>query len=729
MQEDGQTTRKSEQVRIKLREDLRCSLHQHGGAPCYVVEDPVAAKFFRLGVREWTFVSFLDGRNSVRDARDLAGEALGPRQLSRDEVRRLCRWLIQSRLAYLDTVDVDELQSPAAVAAAADRPGGVRFNPFFIRIPLLNPDRPLTAVAPWLGWTLQFHAFLVWVFVCTAGAYRIWTDWDRFAAASAGLLSPHNWLMLLAVWVLLKVVHELAHGLACKRFGGTVPRAGVILILFSPVAYVDLTSCWRIRSKWRRIFTSAAGMYLELGLAGAAALVWSYSRPGIVSHLSHKVVLMAGLTTVLFNLNPLMRFDGYYIAGDLLGITNLYQRGRAYVRYCARRYLLGMRSASPEPASAAGMLIRCYGFAALIWRTLVCIALAAAAATLLGGLGLVLTLLGITVWIALPAVRLVRFLASGTAAGGPRLSGVAVRALPAGAIAAGVLMLPWPGGVSAPAIVEYAPLSVVRAEVPGFVTEVRVAGGDAVEAGRVLAVISNHQEQLALEELELQIRQSALKSRALQTENEIAKCQVERENLQTLQAKRTELQQRLEGLLVRAPAAGRVIGRNLDSMLGQYVAAGTQLMAIGTEDRKELLASVAQEDVDSFQDRIGSPVEARVHGRRYWLHGARLQGLSPAASRLLEHPALGARCGGPLAVTLAADDDDVRQTSSAPCRLIRPRVGARISISAEAAAGLRAGEPATVALHDSRQSIGGYLYRHLDQWLRRRVAARSGAGD
>ena len=276
MDKQPRTTRNLASTRFKLREDLRCSVHEFAGKACHVIEDPVCSKFFRLGGREWTFVSLLTGNHTVRDALDLANDALAPRRLSKTEIAKLCRWLVESKLAHAVGPEANDgrvdpsAESPAPEPAAPKK--ARRISPFSIRIPLFNPDRLLAVVTPWTGWLFSVQCLTIWIFVCTSAGYRVAAYSDRFVADSAGLLSPSQWPYMIAIWLLLKVVHETAHGVACKKYGGSVPQAGIILILFSPVAYVDLTSAWRIRSKWRRIITSAAGMYAELGLAAVAAI-------------------------------------------------------------------------------------------------------------------------------------------------------------------------------------------------------------------------------------------------------------------------------------------------------------------------------------------------------------------------------------------------------------------------------------------------------------------------
>jgi putative peptide zinc metalloprotease protein len=719
---DSEHWRLSE-VKLVLREDLRCSLHEYGGRSCYVVEDPDNSQFYRLGPREWTFVSFLDGKRSVGEALELAAESLGPKRLSSADAARLCRWLVQVNLAHPDSAP-----RPGRANTSSGRPAspGQRpsFNPFFARIPLCNPDRFLTVLLPWVKWAFSFHGFNLWLCLCSLGVCEVATGWPQFVACSADLLSPDHWIALVLIWSVLKVIHELAHGLVCKKYGGTVPAAGLTLILFSPIAYIDLTSCWRIRSKWQRIFASAAGMYVEWAIAAIAALIWSHTQPGTLNWIAHKVVLMTGLTTILFNVNPLMRFDGYYILSDLLGITNLYPRGQACLRYWGLRYLLGA-SVGPSPeAGRTGVIIKIYGVATLVWKVLVCISLGAVAATLFHGLGLLLTFVGVALWLGSPLLRLAKYLVRGSGGQRPNLLRAGFRLSLAAGCVAGVLMLPWPTGVVVPAVVEYAPLAVIRVDSPGFVQKVCVKDGEKVQPGQVLLVLTNEELQADRKGLDLEIDQCLLRQRIRYNDGELAKYQVETRNREALETKKRELEKRLGGLVLKAPIRGRVIGRELDCLKGRYLAAGTEVMAIGMENQKELLASLAQRDIDRLKASPESAVFVRIYGRSRPVEGGRLERLSPRATCLLRHPALGAQAGGPLAVRpkeVPAQYGQSEDASSGKYELLAPRFDARIAIPPQEAALLKAGERASVRFNWSYEAIGTRLARWLTDRIQRRL--------
>ena len=245
--------------------------------------------------------------------------------------------------------------------------------------------------------------------VLLLGGYHIAANWKVFVNESAGVLYVNNWLWLIGVYIVLKVLHELFHGLVCKKYGGEIYEAGIILILCMPIGYVDATSSWRFHSRWQRIHTAAAGMMIELFAAGLAAIIWSYTEPGFINSLAYHVIIIAGISTVIFNANPLMRFDGYFIFADLVDIPNLYARGRQYIFYLLKKYLLAQETELPVLGSNKDYLVRIYGITTLIWRLLIIVILLVGAWTLFYGAGMLIAVLAMILYFALPGWVLVSY--------------------------------------------------------------------------------------------------------------------------------------------------------------------------------------------------------------------------------------------------------------------------------------------------------------------------------
>ncbi len=707
------------QLRLRLRADLVVSPRTDEARTYYLIEDPVGAKYFRIGSAEYAFLSGLDGNTIVADAAEAVALRVPESTFSLGDALALSRWLVQHDLAHVEG-QVSH-GGAASVSQAAGQPRGwLRFNLLMLRLPLLHPDRLLDTITPYLSWLFSAAAFVVWSVIVVSAVYLIGGDGARFAASTEGIFAPGNWFWLILCWLLLKIVHEISHGVVCKRYGGDVREAGVLLILLFPAAYVDVTSSWRFPTRWQRIHVSVAGMYAELLLAAVAALAWTRLPAGPLNNLCANMVVMAGITTVLFNANPLMRFDGYYILSDLLGIPNLYSRGQRRLGLWVKRYLLGV-DACPEVSQGwSGRTIAVYGVLSFAWRIMVCAGLLISASALFAGAGVVIAATGVITWLFAPGVRFVNYLVRGVPGEKPDLLRFAwVGPLSVACVVLPLCMVPWPGTRTAPAIVEHAPLTIVRASSPGFVREVRVTDGQQVHEGQILAVLENRDLEMELGDLELGIRQLDLKRRALAKSHRTAELQAHDEHRTALETKLAEKQAQVQRLSVRAPRSGRIVGGDLASLVGSYVKEGTTILTVVDEQSKELTISVAQQDLDPFTESLGRHVRVRLPGAARF--SGTLANLDPRADLKPAHPALSATRGGPFAVRVTPDQHDQSDTETDQYELFSARFTGRVEISDDRSLGVRAGQRGMVALATYRDSIGGFIYRTVASWVRDRV--------
>lgn len=695
-----------------MRPELRAKRQLLGGEACWVLEDPLRAKFYRLGLAEYELLRRLDGSTPLQQAAADAQQTLGGDALDAVQAITLCRWLVTSQLAQCASPDDAALLSGSATLA--DAPRKEAFNPLFIKLPPLNPDRWLDRLLPHAAWLISWPALAVWAIVCCYALGIAAADWQRLKAESHVLLDPANWLRLAAVWTMLKIIHELCHGLACKQFGGNVPRAGLGLMVLAPVAFVDVTSSWRFSSKWQRIVVAAAGIYAELFMAALAVIAWSVSDSELVRRTAYDVALAASVATVVFNANPLMRFDGYYILADLLDLPNLYTTSRQYVWYVLRRVVLGQPASPPPMPPGRSKAIQLYAALALCWRLALTVSIACLLVRLLGSLGLIAAAIWLAVWVLKPAAAQWRQLWSESTVPLSRGRKLALGALGSVCLAAALVVASRPSLVRAPAVVDYSPLTLIRAPAPGFVAAVHVTDGQLVSAGQVLIELRNEELAVELREVEAAIAQSLIKSRILHQQQEQAKQQAEQAARAALQVRQAELTQQIASLVVTAPLDGRIVGRRLDHCQDTWLQRGDTLCVLGNEQHKELVVAVPQANVEAFQARRGQRVNARVRGMPGGHLQAAVQTVEPRATLHVPHEALSADNGGPLAVRLAGEHQERTE-------LTRPHFVVRLALPPEEAAQLRAGQRADVWLRSSVATIGRAWWTDLRHWLERKI--------
>ena len=665
-------------VRPTLRRDLDVRVRHFGGRPSYVLEDAARSRFFRLGPAEYAVASLLDGRTSVADAVAAAAAACGEEALAETDAAAFCQWLVENDLAR-----TPQSGSAARLREAADadrrRAARERSNPLMLKVPLGCPDGVMRAAAAALGWLAGPAGAALWLAAVAAAAWSVLTaggPWDRVAdVTDAG-----NWLRLGLTAAALKVVHEFAHGVACRRLGGEVREWGVLLLLFVPLPYVDVTSSWRFPSKWDRVRVAAAGMLVETFLAAVALAGACFARSPETQFLLMNVALTAGVVTVLFNANPLMRFDGYYVLSDVLELPNLATHGQQAVRSWWGRVVLGKRSGRPTWPEGRGGVVAAYGVAAWCWRVVICVSLTALAAALFHGAGLVLAAASLAAWLLVPAAKGAWGLLRPDPMNPPRRLRLA--AIIAAAAGIGWLTLTqatWRTTVSLPAVCEPETLTAVRAAADGRVDRVHVAAGQTVLPGQLLFELRNDELAVRSETLRLDAASARLRADRLLHDGQIAAAAAERDAEAASREQLAEVRSRLDALRVFAPVGGRVLTSSLAAWEGRWVRGGTQLLELSGDGAAAatVLVAVPQSDADAVRQALGRPVAVTVWGDAVPRPG-RLVGVEPRVRTSLPTPRLTALAGGPLAVVPGETRED--------WRLTRPHFVGRVELSAGAAA-------------------------------------------
>lgn len=701
---------------LRLIPELRFLPQRYGDETWYHVEVPSTSQFHRMGYAEYAFVSLLDGHTSFSQALAISAQVLGDAALSQTRAMVVYQWLLDKGLAHFADGELNPDRSRSNERTAKSGKSVLsRLNPLWLRIPLGRPEPVLKALAPVFGWVFSMPATVAGILVAMVSATVLCSEWNRFSDATAAVFAPDNWLWLLVAWISLKIVHEIGHGLVCLRYGGTVREMGIVVAFFAPLAFVDATSCWAFRSRFHRIHAAAAGMYIELLIASAAVIGWSRCDSAVAGQILHNVIIMASVSTLLFNINPLMKFDGYYILSDLLNIPNLATESSTELSRILGRLVFGDSGSAPGVVGRRRWLLLTYAVAALCWRMLVCISLLIAASVLFHGAGVVLAAVGVAAWFGPMLRKLLKLLQTTHQSGPARLvraglvSGTAL-----GGVGTLLLLLPAPVMSTAPGIVEYKDGQIVRALTSGFVRHVHVRDGQTVQTGELLLELRNEEIDREFDDVVLMIRQEEIRLQRATRECDSGAISISRGNLQSLEKKFADAFKRQEGLLVRAGTTGQIVSRNLERMSGTYLEEGQELLTIGLEDQKELRLSIGQAELQTALPWCRHELPIRV-GTRSLVAGT-LQRINPRASRTLPHPAMSATSGGPLAV-VENDDTNESTKSRNPLRLTEHRFDGVVALGPEQSRMLRCGERATVSFGIPDGSLAVHLYRSGHRWL------------
>ena len=684
-----------------LREGLRFYARDDADGR-FVVEDTQRNKYFRIGRLEQQFVQALIETKSAAQAYEQCVANSG-KTLSLENAIALCRWLAMNGLTHPD--------GPAGAGQTTQPQQGIIARAFFWRARLLNPDRLLNALVQAFGWIFSPQAMIVGVVVFLAGLVQTCGNWSEFAQSYENLFSSWRWLLMMGTWCALKIIHEVAHGATCRRYGGEVTEAGIAMILFVPIAFVNVTSSWRFASRWQRLHVTLAGVAAELFVAGVALIAWHMLDSLPLKQAAADIVLMASVSSLLFNLNPLLKFDGYFAIADASGVDNLYSFGQRYARYFGSRYILGLNATPPTlPGKRVGW-IKFYGVASAMYRVFTVSGLIIGAAALLHGAGLVIAIGGVVAFVLKPLVALTKHIMELRATESLQTRRLALRLSCLTLLALAPLWLV-PGQLSwtAPAIVEYDPPTVLRNRAAGFVQKIHVVDGQSVVAGQPIITLRNDELRLRLFSLKRQlasVRQETLAARWHGQSHELADALAREAGLREQVA---ELSADVDALAICAPCDGTVVSRRLAVMLETYLQPGEEFAVVGREDSKRLRVSISQNDARDADRWSNSPLKVVVSGRRSWM--APLDHLETRATSTPPAPSLLASNGGPLSAI---------QVSDSEVTLCEARVNGFIRLSPSQSEPLRCGQRAFVKL-GSGQSLGSIAMAFLTeklslQWL------------
>ena len=412
--------------RPKLRSHARLHRHLYRGEVWYLLQDQASSRVHRFTPAARLIIALMDGRHTVEELWELANRHLGEDAPTQDEIIQLL-----GQLHAADLLESDVTPDVAELFARGEREERARYfrsyaNPMAIRIPLWDPDAFLNRFSGLLRVIWGRWGAAVWLAVVLPAMFLIWPRWPELTNnLSDRVLAADNLLTLYLVFPVVKMLHELGHATATKAGGGEVHDLGIMLLVLLPVPYVEASAATVFKSKYRRAMVGGAGIAVELFIAAIAFYFWLLIEPGLVRATLFNVMLIASVSTVLFNGNPLLRYDAYYILADLIEMPNLAARSTRYWGYLIERYLLGAREAEPPDVSRTEKLwLLIYGFASPLYRIFVTILIALFIAGQFFFIGVLLAIWAVAAMAIFPVIKAIRHLAEN-----PRLRGHRARAV------------------------------------------------------------------------------------------------------------------------------------------------------------------------------------------------------------------------------------------------------------------------------------------------------------
>jgi len=642
-------------IRPQLREGILVLHRTLRGKRWVLLMDPATQRFHRISVPAWTVIEQFDGHRSLEDfwqqsLRMTDDGQPAPTVVSQQDLVDILASLHSNDLLQTQvTADADEMFARYEKQRKAKRKQRW-MNPLSIRVPLFHPDRWFARQIGLGRVIFSKVSLLLWLIWVVPAGVLAWQHWTSLSEnLSDRVLAASNLVLLWFTYPVVKVVHEWAHGLAVKAWGGTVGEVGLMFIVFTPVPYVDASSSHRFPSRWARAAVSAAGIMAELAVGALAVYVWLAAQPGLITALAFNAIFIAGVSTLLVNGNPLMRFDGYFIACDVLDIPNLAQRSTQYWTYLLDRHAFGAMEAQP-PLGVDGerRWLWLYGAIAPIYRLMITIGLIWFVASEYLFAGAIMAIWALWTTLVTPLWKAWKHLRDGQSLARRRSVALRRSILSLMALAVLLALIPVPFYSVQQAVVWLPDEAIIRAEASGHVRTVYQADGQSVSPQEKLLELDN--PALSAELSSAAARVSSTEARLRKAEvDEPTRTQALREELAAQRAHLAEVGRRVEALHVSPRVGGKWSPASETKFEGRYVKRGEIVGYVLTGPAVRVRTAVTQEDMGLIRSRLRA-VDVRLEHSSHATTSARLLREVPGGEFNLVSAALGTNAGGNIPV-------------------------------------------------------------------------------
>lgn len=649
------------------------------GAPTWTLYDPTTGKFYRIGWLEFEILAHWHLRRP-----ELIAD-----HISRHTTLRPNPVDVEYFVQFLQGAELLRVTGAEATGRFVSRKAGRRqvwykwlvHHYLFVRIPLVRPDGFLTAALPYVQWVYT-RGFLIVTLLCgLTGLYLALRQWDVFAASLPWFFSLEGAALAGLALVASKLLHECGHGFTAKKFGCRIPTMGVALLVMAPVLYTDTSAAWRLRERSKRLAIGSAGVAAECCLAAYALLAWSLLPDGIFRSIVFIWATTTWILTVVVNMSPFMRFDGYYLFSDLIEVPNLQERSFALARHTMREFLFGFGDAPPELWSPRmRRILVTYAFTTWLYRFMLFLGIAFVVYHMFfKALGIVLFAIEIWWFILQPILRELREWMKRQRV--QRLNRRSALTLGAAILAIIIFFIPWQSRIHAPGLMAAQTRVRLFLEVPGRVAEIHVRPGAQVKAGDTLLTFDSPDVGYKVEQAVRKIASVEAQLQSAQQEPELrSQAQLLLQELGGARAELDAARAEQDRLTIRATTSGTITELAEPLRKGDWLKAGEQVAVVADTSATRVDAYVEESDLNRIiSEKAAMFVPANISAPRVQL---RITDVEETALRTVPDPELASINGGAIPSRLGANDAIVPEVPIYRVRLVpdEPVSARRVSV-------------------------------------------------
>ena len=728
-------------LQLRRRPDLEAKKHRYHGRVYWVVKEPVGLHYYRFHEEEYAILNMLDGATSLQTIKDRFQAEFAPQRITLQDLQQFVGMLHRSGLVISQANGQGrQLRRRGDEKKKKERLGKLA-NIFALRFRGIDPEKLLNLLNPLTWWLFTVPALILIGLFGASALMLVLVNFQEFRSklpTFEQFFAADNWLWLGATMAIVKVLHEFGHGLSCKRYGGECHEMGFMFLVFTPCLYCNVSDSWMLPNKWHRVFIGAAGMYVELILASIATYLWWFSEPGMLNFLCLSVMFICSVSTVVFNGNPLLRFDGYYILMDILEIPNLRQKATEVLKRWFQQYCLGLElPENPFLPQKKQLWFALYTVASVIYRWVVVFSIMMFLMKVLEpyglqALGRLVAFSGLAGMIIQPLWQTIKFFRTPGKASKMKQKNVLTSLSIAAAVIAAIALVPLPFHVDCAVEIQPHDAQQVFAMVPGRLVSLHKQPGDAVAKDEPIAQLDNLDLQFQLVEAQGEYEMAVSRLRILEDQKFIdpaAKAQLDTQ-LEIVSSKAAQLnnvRERVAMLTVTAKEAGVIIpppakpvakqveaeqqlptwsGSPFDSKnRTAFFSESDLLCLVGNPARMEAVLIVDQHDIDLVHE--GDEADIKIDSARLETFSGKIEKISEMEMAVAPEN-LGVQSGGRL---------DTEMDESGRLRPISTSYQARVPLE-NVDVPLRSGYRGQAKVYVGWKSIGWRVMRFFARTFR-----------
>jgi len=700
-------------LKPKIRDHNKIHRQQYRGQIWYVLQDQSNDQHHRFNNTAYQLIAMLDGNNSVEQIWATLNHHYDDEAPTQDETIQIIGQLHAADAIHFE-ISPDSAELLERFQKQKNSSWKHAFlNPLSVKIPLFDPDRLLDRAISTVKPFFTKTALLIWFMTIITALFLAVSHWSELTEnISDRILTANNLLLLALLYPGIKILHELGHAFAIKVWGGEVHEVGIMLLALIPNPYVNTSSAWSFPDKKKRIIVSAAGMMVELFLASLALFLWLNIEAGIVRALAFNTMIIASITTIIFNANPLLRFDGYYILSDLIEIPNLASRSNKYLAYLVQHYLFGLKQIKPSTSDNGEKIwFIFYGIFAFLYRLFILAVITLFIAGKFFFIGVLLAAWAISTQIVLPIVKHTSFLISSNTLHRKRRRALSVSAAILLVVTSVIFLLPVSQNTLAEGTVWLPERAEIRSESSGFIKQVLTQDGDPVKEGTALIESSDplltaeeNMQQSRLVELQLKL--------ASERKDDPAQAAITQDEISSVHATLERIHEQQVSLIIHSKINGRfVLAANDDNndLSGRYVNKGELIGYVIKPSMITARVVVSQKDIGIIRKETNN-VELKLSSDLARTIPAIIQREVPAASNQLPSRAMGSMGGGDFAIS--PDDPDGLRTLE---KVFQFDIGLQSSELQNFPKQIFVGERVYVKFNHGKKPLAQHFYRSLRQ--------------